>query len=157
MKITKAEMHDAKLIHNLMIRAYAEYKHIPASSTALDETVETVTAELENGEQGLILYIKDAPVAAVRYHIREEDLFFSRLSVLPEQRGKGLAKILLEELEKEAIRHHKSKIRCKVRMSVDKNMRLYESIGYNQYGQTIFPLRGLDIQVAEMEKHLQSN
>lgn len=151
-EIKRAETQDASIIHDLMIRAYTEYKQIPASSTALDETVETILKELKDGEQGFILYIEKIPVAAVRYHLREDDLFFSRLSVVPEQRSKGLARTLLNELEAEAFRKNKATIRCKVRKSLDRNMKFYESFGYRQFEQTIFPLKGLDIEVAEMEK-----
>lgn len=154
MKITNATVADAHAIHGLMIRAYEEYKIIPASSTALDETPESIEHALETNEVGLLLHIDERLVGTVRYGINEDALFFSRLAVDPDTRGRGVARALLEELEKRTIEAHKDRIRCKVRMSIVRNMKLYEVFGYTQYGKIQEEVKGLLIDVAKMEKVL---
>ncbi|CAN7765697.1 GNAT family N-acetyltransferase [Paenibacillus sp. LjRoot153] len=49
-------------------------------------------------------------------------LYFYRLSVSPEARGKGIAKSILNWLEEYAKKHGKSEIVCRVRMSIPKNI-----------------------------------
>lgn len=154
MKITNATVADVHEIHALMIRAYEEYKVIPASSTALDETPESIEHALETNEMALLLHIEGRLVGTVRYGLNEEALFFSRLAVDPAARGRGVAGALLKELEKRTIEAEKERIRCKVRMSIVRNMRLYEFFGYTQYSQITEEVKGFLIDVAKMEKVL---
>jgi len=154
MEIKEATIDHVQDLHETMILAYQEYIHIPASSSALDETIESITVKLKSGEEGLLVYDNDKAVASVRYLVEDDALFFERLSVIPEYRGKGIAHLLLETLEEITRAKGYKKIRCKVRMSLTKNMNMYRAFGYTQYGQTIFPLRGIQIDVAKMEKLL---
>ena len=89
-----------------------------------------IAKEIYNGELALIGYIDGHEVAMVRFKIESDHLYFYRLSVIPEQQGKGLAKELLLFLEQYAAHRRISEMRCKVRMNVSRNMKLYESIGY---------------------------
>lgn len=154
MEVKVAKTQDAPVIHDLMMRAFSEYKTMPASSSALDETVQSVTLALTNGEQALICYIDGTPCGMVRYEVKEDALYFFRLSVSPEYQGKGLAKALLAALEDTARDNGLQKIQCKVRMSIEKNMRLYQAYGYTQYNQSVLHMNGVDLDVAWMEKNL---
>lgn len=147
-------MEDTKVIHNLMILAYSEYKNIPGSSTALDETERSIKEALATNENALIVLNDQSPVAAVRYELRPDELFFSRLSVHPEHRGKGIARILIKKLEEIARQKGKSLIGCKVRMDITRNMEMYRTYGFEQKEQFIEIVKGLDIDVAKMEKVL---
>lgn len=121
---------DASTIHYIMLEAFSEYANDPQPSSALVETVDTVTADLQNGALALVGKIDGQPVATVRYTIQPTSIYFYRLSVIPNFQGKGYAKTILLALEQYAKQHNITEIQCKVRMSVPRNIYLYESIGY---------------------------
>ena len=155
MKMTLAKSTDAFVIHCLMIQAFSEYKDEMPPSSALEETVQSIALALEEGEQAIICTMNEKPVGMVRFRMYENDVYFYRLSVLPEMQGQGLAKKLLQSLESYALEQGKNGVRCKVRMNVSKNIHLYRSIGYNIYDEkTISKSNGLSLQVASMQKKL---
>ncbi|WLV25405.1 GNAT family N-acetyltransferase [Aciduricibacillus chroicocephali] len=154
MNIRIAEAKDAKIIHDLMIRAFTEYKNMPASSSALDETEQSVANDLNNGERAMISYMDGVPCGVVRFELKEDALYFFRLSVAPEFQRRGVARALLAEMEDYALMNGLQKIQCKVRMNMEKNMKLYMSAGYAKYNQSILELNGVSLDVAWMEKEL---
>lgn len=155
MKIVLAKATDAPTIHNLMIQSFSAYKDEIPPSSALEETIHSITLALEGGERALICTMKEEPVGMVRFQLYENEVYFYRLSVLPEKQGQGLAKKLLGSLESYALEQGKNVIRCKVRMTVQKNIQLYCSIGYHIYDEeTISKPNGLSLPVVSMMKKL---
>jgi len=126
MKCTDAS--DAPLIHDLMIKAFTKYKDDVPPSSALEETVESIANALIEGEKGLIAYLDENPVGMVRFQLQENGICFYRLSVIPEERSKGIGKALLSKLEVLAKQKAISTVSCKVRFTADQNIALYESI-----------------------------
>src|SRR5690606_38292998 len=104
-------------------------------SSALEETVQSISTALNEGEQSIIGFIDNVPVAMVRFQIKDEGLYFYRLSVVPERQGQGIAKELLKLLEEYAIQQKLPTIFCKVRMNVPRNIYLYQSLGYKITGE----------------------
>lgn len=117
-------------IREVMLQAFEEYRNAPAPSSALKETEQSISEELQNGAFALVGYENNVPVAAVRFQYVEDHVHFYRLSVSPMCQGKGYAKKLLHKIEEITVQHGYNKIQCKVRMSVRRNIQLYESIGY---------------------------
>ena len=155
MKIVLAEVTDAPIIHDLMIKAFMEYKDEVPPSSALEETVETISTALEDGEKAFIGYIGDEPVAMVRFRLNDNGVYFYRLSVIPEKQGQGIAKEIIKSLDDYAKQNGKSTIRCKVRMTLPKNIQLYSSIGYRIYGEeVVHKPNGINIKVVSMKKQL---
>lgn len=155
MKIISAKAADAPVIHNLMIQAFSAYKAETPPSSALEETVQSITLALEDGEQALICTMNEEPVGMVRFRLDENGVYFYRLSVLPEKQGRGLAKKLLQSLESYTLEQGRNVIRCKVRATVPKNIYLYRSIGYHIYDEeTISKPNGLSLPVVSMMKKL---
>ncbi|WP_245676138.1 GNAT family N-acetyltransferase [Domibacillus iocasae] len=155
MQIKYATPSDAPTIHYLMIKAFEEYKDEVPLSSALEETTESITAALEDGEQALISYIHDEPVGMIRFRLKENGIYFYRLSVIPENQGKGIAKKLLKSLEEHAEQIKKTKVLCKVRMTVPKNIKLYNSLGYRIYDEElVYKPNGINIKVVSMMKQL---
>lgn len=152
LEVKLAQIQDAPLIHKLMIQAFTEYENKEGSSTALDETIQSVARDLENGEQALISYIDDTPIGMVRFTLTEDALYFTRLSVMPEHQGKGAGKGMLRALENYAMTHDKKKLICKSRFSIEKNMNLYRSAGFDVHEESIFNSHGVDVKVALMVK-----
>lgn len=157
MKIKLVQKKDAGIIHDLMIRAFSVYKDETPPSSALDETVESILSAINEGEQGLICFIDQEPVGMVRFRITELGCYFYRLSVLPEKQGLGIGKKLLASLEQYAIQNHVKELSCKVRMSIQKNIRLYQSIGFEIDTEEVSLNPNLKpVKVALMKKQLSN-
>ena len=155
LNIAFAQTTDAPVIHDLMMQAFMAYKNEVPPSSALEETVQSISEALENGEQALIGYLSDEPVAMLRFRIESDSLYFYRLSVIPNKQGQGIAKRLLKSLETYALEQDKSTIQCKVRMTLPKNIALYQSIGYKVYDEEIvYKPDGLTVPVVAMTKQL---
>lgn len=153
MKIISATKNDAPIIHNLMIQAFMAYKNEVPPSSALEETIQSISTALHNGEQAFVGYMDDKPVGIVRFHVKEDYVYFFRLSVIPEKQGQGIAKELLKSLEAYALEQEKLIIKCKVRMTVPKNIALYHSIGYKIYAEeTLARPHGITLKVVSMMK-----
>jgi ribosomal protein S18 acetylase RimI-like enzyme len=155
MKIKFAEISDAPLIHDLMIKAFTEYKDEVPPSSALEETIQLISTALKDDERALIGYVDGDAVGMVRFRLNENGVYFYRLSVIPEKQGQGMAKKIIKSLEDYAIQNGKTAIRCKVRMTVPKNIELYSSIGYSIYDEgVVVKPNGVDIKVVSMKKQL---
>lgn len=129
--IRVADAEDAYLIHKVMLSAFEEYRHIDVPSGALNETVSSIKESLKNGSENALLYYQgEAPVGSCRFKLDEHSLYFSRLSVCPEARGKGIAKAFLLWLENYAMNNNRTEMWCRVRMSIPRNIRLYKSVGF---------------------------
>ncbi|MFS0781466.1 GNAT family N-acetyltransferase [Bacillus sp. 1P06AnD] len=110
MGIVITQSTNAKLVHDLMNQAFMEYKDEVPPSSALEETVESITIALEGNEQALICYLNNKPIGMVRFQVKNNHVYFSRLSVLPEKQGIGIAKALLKALEEYATKKELTKI-----------------------------------------------
>ncbi|GMA61051.1 GNAT family N-acetyltransferase [Alicyclobacillus fastidiosus] len=130
MEIRLATSSDAHDIHSIILDAYSEYKDIPGSSSALDETADSIQESIKLGKENALLGLVDRSViACVRYSFKD-GMYFYRLAVRRDWQGKGLAKLLLSHLESLAMVERQPKIWCKVRYSVPRNVYLYQSLGY---------------------------
>jgi len=156
MEIKLADVPDAATIHELMIKAFMEYQDEVPPSSALDETVGSIPTSLKDNEKALIAYIDEKPVGMVRFKLKENGLYFFRLSVIPEKQGRGIAKAILKFLEEYAKHKEIPKLLCKVRMTISKNIKLYSSIGFSIYDEEIVhkPM-GINIKVISMVKHIR--
>lgn len=156
MDIQFAKTTNAPIIHNLMIQAFTEYKDETPPSSALVETVQSVSQALENGEQGIIGYIDHQPAGMVRFKYQNNGLYFFRLSVIPEKQGLGIAKKLLRYLEAVAIEKGIKELYCNVRLALPKNITLYRSIGYTIYAEEVIHRpNGASVKIVKMVKRLE--
>ena len=91
----------------------------------------------------------------VRFQVHTDHLYFLRLSVIPDKQGLGIAKAILRALEEYAAEHDLQSIQCKVRMNVQKNRKLYNSLGYKLFNEYfVHKSNGTKICVGEMKKQL---
>lgn len=154
-EIRWATLMDANEIQSIILDAYSEYQDIPGSSSALDETVDSIAKSLEFGnERALLGFADDIAVASVRYTF-ESGLYFYRLAVRRRYQGRGFAKLLLQCMEALAIKEKEHQIWCKVRYSVPRNVYLYRSLGYEKTDEeTIVKDNGMALPVWTMNKKL---
>ncbi|TXC92900.1 GNAT family N-acetyltransferase [Metabacillus litoralis] len=138
-----------------MMKAFLEYKNEDTPSSALEETVQSISQSLENGEKALIALEDNIPVGMIRFQLNHEGLYFYRLSVIPEKQGKGIAKNILQHLEEYAKQVDVTTILCKVRMNLQRNIQLYSSVGYTLYDEEIVHKpNGASIKVVSMKKEI---
>ncbi|ENH95639.1 GNAT family acetyltransferase [Gracilibacillus halophilus YIM-C55.5] len=157
MLIKMATVSDAAIIYNLMMRAFWEYRDETPPSSALEETLTSVSEALKKGEKAILAFEEYKPVGMVRFKYKEEGLYFYRLSVIPEKQGKGIGKKLLTSLEEYANKANLSTILCMVRLTIPKNIQLYSSIGYEVYDEeVVHKPSGININVVSMKKELQA-
>ncbi|VEI07338.1 GNAT family N-acetyltransferase [Kurthia zopfii] len=89
--------------------------------------------------------------------INEHGLYFFRMSVLPTMQGLGIAKQLLLALEGIARDSGVHTINCKVRVSVLRNLQLYQSKGYAIYNQQVVEAdNGTKIDIVTMTKTISN-
>ncbi|MCL6599821.1 GNAT family N-acetyltransferase [Alicyclobacillus macrosporangiidus] len=121
---------DDELIHTITQDAWEEYRHVPGSSSAFDETPEQIRTALMNGSiQAAIGLFHGEPVLSVRFRLTDH-LYFSRLAVRRAYQGRGYARLVLRWMEGFAKENGINELRCTVRASIPRNVYLYESIGY---------------------------
>jgi ribosomal protein S18 acetylase RimI-like enzyme len=142
------------IAHQLMIEAFKEYQLLEVPSSAINEPVDTLRTSFMNGTEKFILcYLDGRPLGSSRFVLKDQSLYFSRVSVQPSARGKGLAKSMLVWLEDYAKKEGRNKVECRVRSSLKHNVRLYDSIGYEVTNEeTVTNPNGFQVKTLVMEK-----
>lgn len=149
-----ADDNDIGLVWRIVNTSFEEYRNSEAPSSALMETEDHVRQTLNNGrERAVICYYGGKPAAAVRFYI-EDGLYFRRLGVLPEYRRKGISKALISWLEEYALKKGESRIWCYTRSSVERNMSLYRSLGFELLDNVQVERNGKHVGIATFSKNL---
>ncbi|UVI29451.1 GNAT family N-acetyltransferase [Paenibacillus spongiae] len=154
--IRLAAADDAHLVHHCMIRAFEEYRYADIPSSALDEAVNSIEESFRSGMEQALVYVEDGiPWGSVRFKTDADSLYFFRLSVCPEARGRGIAKSMLAWLENMAREQEKTKLWCRVRMSVPQNILLYQSMGYQVHKEeVVINPNGFPVRTVLMQKEI---
>jgi ribosomal protein S18 acetylase RimI-like enzyme len=145
------------IAHNLMKEAFEEYRYLEVPSSAINEPVESLRDSFLNGsEKFIVCYIDGNPLGSLRFKKLGQSLYFSRVSVPPYARGRGIAKSMLSWLEDYAIKEEIYKLQCKVRSSLTHNVSLYQSIGYTiTKKETVINSNDFPVNIVVMEKLLK--
>lgn len=156
-EIRLANEKETPIVHKLMLDAFEEYRVLEVPSSALNESLENLLITIRNDSVKLILcFVDGEPLGSSRFTIKDDSLFFSRLSVTPDARGKGIAKAILKWLEKYAKENGKIKMKCRVRSSISKNISLYEAMGYIvSKEEVVTNPNGYPVKTVVMEKNLE--
>ncbi|MCB5236096.1 GNAT family N-acetyltransferase [Niallia circulans] len=137
-----------------MLEAFEDYRYIEVPSSALTEPVDKLINALKSRtEQAIIYWLDDIPLGSARLQLKDDSLYFSRLSVIPSARGKGIAKAMLAWMEEYALLNRKQKVECKVRANIPKNIELYEKLGFViTKEETAANPNGMAVKAVYMEK-----
>ncbi|CAH0346616.1 GNAT family N-acetyltransferase [Bacillus sp. CECT 9360] len=154
--IKPADEEDIYTVHQLMLEAFEEYRNLDVPSSALNETVSSIVDSMKSrSEQAILCLVDDVPVGSTRFRLDNHSLYFSRVSVPPKERGKGIAKSMLVWLETYAKENNKTEMVCKVRMSLPRNISLYQSLGYVVTKEEITANPdGFSVKTATMKKRI---
>lgn len=153
MRIALAAMTDAELIHRIMHEAFDEYRGVlDPPSSAHAETIADVARALATGG-GALVWIGGEAVGSARYGQHPDHLYIGRISVLPAYRGRGIGGALVTFLEGHARTLGSPEVRLEVRMALDRNLALYERLGY-QVREIVPHPRNLEFSFARLGKVL---
>lgn len=135
-----ATIGDAASIAATIAAAFAQYrgKLVPESG-AFRETAEGIAAELARRTSAIVAERNGEMLGCVLVEEIEGDLYFGRLSVLPAARGLGLARLLIDAVEAEALRRGLAGVRLGVRIVLTDNQRLFASLGYRETSREAHP------------------
>ncbi len=135
-----ATLGDAWRLAETIHAAFEQYrgKLVPESG-AFRDSADSIAAEMREDTGAIIAERNGSVVGCVMFRIYQGDLYFGRLSVLPEVRGTGLAKRLIAAVEREARALGLPGVRLGVRVVLVDNQRLFESLGYREIGREPHP------------------
>lgn len=154
-EITTASADEASLLHDITRRAFAEYVGLLNPTPAcLSESVREVAAAIRRGG-AVIAWVDGIPAASARYEMVDGHLYVSRVAVLPEFRGCGLAGDLMHAMDAIAESLGLETLQLQTRLNLPRNIRLYEKLGYRVI-DTWQSASGADVQVL-MEKRLHES
>jgi predicted N-acetyltransferase YhbS len=107
-------------------------------SSALGETAASVAAKIDaNG--GVGVRADGRLVALALWQLTGNALHIGRVSVLPEWRGAGIGRELVETCEATARRLGAERMSLKARLELPENERFFERFGFRRYGVEAHP------------------
>jgi ribosomal protein S18 acetylase RimI-like enzyme len=134
--VRRATHADAAVLAETIVAAFEEYRGaLTPESGALRETAESIAAELESGAGALVAERDGAVVACVMTKSLDDDIYLGRLSVLPNARRCGVARLLVSVIENHAQRQRAPATRLNVRVALPENQRFFASLGYVEIGR----------------------
>jgi ribosomal protein S18 acetylase RimI-like enzyme len=129
-QIREATAADASILVALIHAAFAEYRgRLNPPSGAHEETQESVARKLAAGF-ALLAFAGPNPAGCVFYDLEADFVYFSRLSVVPEFRRRGLGQLLIDEVEARARALNRRAVRLGVRMALENQRAYYQRLGY---------------------------
>jgi len=125
-----ASLDDATIVYETIMLAFEDYRHKldPPSSVFL-ETVDSIHGKLEKGG-GFIAFLDGKIVGSVLYHQQDNYMYLGRLCVLPEFRGNGVARILVEAVENRARELNLASVQLAARVALTGNHAMFKHFGY---------------------------
>lgn len=126
------------LLH-LVHGAFAEYVgKIDPPSGAPNDTVERLAALMETAN-AVIADVDGEPVACTFYDARGDHVYLFRLSVMPVYRRRGIARMLIEHVERRAAEMGFGTVKLGTRISLPRNQTYYERLGYQVVEERFHP------------------
>ncbi len=145
-------------IANVIALAFEEHcGRLTPPSSSLNKSPESVRQELQNATA--ILAIKDEQITGCVFYsfkdayYKEAHVYLAHLAVVPGYRGLGIAKLLMLEVEKNALDQKQTTIRLSVRLALEKTRAFYERMGYSFHSYGVHPGFTEPTHVI-LEKHL---
>jgi predicted N-acetyltransferase YhbS len=139
-EIRRADASDADALARTIVQAFEMYRgRLDPQSGALFETADTIRAELHDGAGAFLAKADGQVVGCVMTKVVDDDLYFGRLSVEPQARGRSIGRRLVEAVEAEAARSGRPGVRLSVRIALPQNQRFFASLGYRESGRQSHP------------------
>ena len=128
--LREAAEEDVAVLLRLLLGAFQEYEGVldPPSGGHF-ETIDTVRKKLAAGS-AVLATIGGEPAGFAFYERQGTCLYFSRLSVLPAFRNRGVGRALLDYVERRAMDAGAAGVRLGVRLQLPHLLARYERRGY---------------------------
>jgi ribosomal protein S18 acetylase RimI-like enzyme len=137
--LREAGVDEVETLLSLVYRAFAEYKDkLDPPSGAPYDTAEKLAEHMQTAS-AVIADFEDSPVACTFYSPREGHVYLFRLSVLPEFRRQGIAKMLIDYVERRAVEMGFDVVKLGVRVALHRNREYYEQMGYSLEEERFHP------------------
>lgn len=116
-------------MHALTQAAFQDQAGLTPPSGALRETESSVREDLAL-EGGLIAFLNERPVGALRYRFDAGRAFVRRVAVDPELQRQGFGRDLMAAAEEALRRRGHAALYLRVRKQLPGNIAFYEKLGY---------------------------
>lgn len=137
--LRRATGEDAGAIADLVRLAFANQSAVTQPPpSALKETADTIGRALAGGG-GAVIEAGGRLAGCVLWHEEDGSLYVGRVSVHPEHRRRGIARMLMDECEREARRRGLARMHLAVRLPLVDNRRLFTSCGFVETGVQTHP------------------
>lgn len=128
--LTSAVESDVPLLLALVHAAFEEYLLLlNPPSGAHRETLDTIAQKLAEGG-AFIAWKGETALGCVLIEPEEDALYLGRLAVLPQYRGLGVARLLIDAVENQARASGLNKVTLSVRVQLPRNRAFFECLGY---------------------------
>ena len=148
-----AELNDAAILLDVIVQAFEAYRgKFDPPSGVFAETVDTIRGKVESGG-GYLATLDNTIAGCVLYQPQADHMYLGRLAVLPQYRGYGLARLLVEAVENQARVLNLPAVHLGVRLALKGNQEMFTKLGYHILYEGKHP--GYDeITYVQMEKRL---
>jgi len=137
--LREAGVDEVETLLSLIHAAFGEYiGKLDPPSGAPNDTVERLLTHMQTAK-AVIAEADGKPVACTFYDARGDHVYLFRLSVLPEHRRRGIAKMLIDYVEKKALEMGFTTVKLGVRTSLPQNQAYYERLGYEKVEEKYHP------------------
>jgi predicted N-acetyltransferase YhbS len=140
-EIKRARPTDAEKIWQVTRKAFLPYKDIiKPDFGALNVSVSAIRRQIATKQRKYVgVWFQGRLVATLRYKKYAKYLALSRLAVLPEYQNHGLGRMLMQWIEKEALRLGVKETRGDVRTALPGLLEYYQKMGYQPYKMRSVP------------------
>ncbi len=153
--LTSAVESDVPLLLALVHAAFEEYRPLlDPPSGAHRETLDTIAKKRAEGG-AFIAWKGETALGCVLIEPEEDALYLGRLAVLPEYRGLGVARLLIEAVENQARSAGLNKVTLSVRVQLPRNRAFFERLGY-QFAAYNYHDGHAEPTFLTLEKHIDS-
>ena len=163
MSVREASMTDIPSIFDVIRCAFEEYSdQLNPPSGAFGETEDALRSLLQT-ERAAVATDASGLIGCVLYDVKEESVYFHRLAVMPDARGCGISKQLIQYVESQAVVRDLHRVRLAVRVTLPEMRRYYHRLGYRDVELGSHPgfdvptfhilVKNLDDPVDPMEKY----
>jgi ribosomal protein S18 acetylase RimI-like enzyme len=124
---------DIPSLAHVIALAFEEHRgKLQPPSSSLNKSPEAVRQELQT-TKAIVAGNDDDIIGCVFYSPKEDFVYLAHLAVLPDYRGLGIAKALVQAVETKTLEQGFSKIRLSVRLALETTRAFYERLGYTFY------------------------
>jgi len=141
---------DAGLIASILSQAFAEYAplYTPAGLAATTPSAEVIQTRLSEGPVWLAMQ-NDRPLGTVAAVLKNEGLYVRSMALLPDARGQGIGRLLLQAVESFADEHDVRRLFLSTTPFLTQAIRLYERFGFQRSAEGPHELFGTPLFTLE--------